>query len=63
MGFRRLIKHQVIYIKYIIKNCNFILINVLVHKKRPYWRSYYPSTNAVIYVIDSADRDRLQISK
>lgn len=32
-------------------------------KNRPYWRSYYPSTNAVIYVIDSTDRDRLEISK
>jgi len=23
---------------------------------RPYWRCYYPNTNAVIYVVDSADQ-------
>jgi ADP-ribosylation factor-like protein 1 len=30
---------------------------------RPYWRSYYPNTNAIVYVIDSVDRERLEISK
>ena len=30
---------------------------------RPYWRCYYPNTNAVIYVIDSSDRDRVDIAK
>ena len=30
---------------------------------RPYWRSYYPNTNAVIYVVDSVDKDRLETSK
>ena len=30
---------------------------------RPYWRCYYPNTNAVIYVIDSADRERLPDAK
>merc|ERR1712141_519341 len=30
---------------------------------RPYWRCYYPNTNAIIYVVDSADRDRMGISK
>ncbi|KAJ3114252.1 Arf GTPase arl1 [Physocladia obscura] len=30
---------------------------------RPYWRCYYQNTDAVIYVIDSTDRDRLSISK
>ena len=29
---------------------------------RPYWRCYYGHTDAVIYVIDSSDRDRLGIS-
>lgn len=29
---------------------------------RPYWRCYYGHTDAVIYVIDSCDRDRLGIS-
>lgn len=30
---------------------------------RPYWRCYYQNTNAVIYVVDSADHDRIGISK
>ena len=30
---------------------------------RPYWRCYYPNTDAVIYVVDSADVDRLDIAK
>ncbi|XP_065185241.1 ADP-ribosylation factor-like protein 1 [Sycon ciliatum] len=30
---------------------------------RPYWRCYYANTDAVIYVVDSADRDRMGISK
>ncbi|KAJ3410652.1 Arf GTPase arl1 [Chytridiales sp. JEL 0842] len=30
---------------------------------RPYWRCYYANTDAVIYVVDSADRDRIQIAR
>lgn len=30
---------------------------------RPYWRCYYQNTNAVIYVVDSADGERMGISK
>ena len=30
---------------------------------RTYWRCYYSNTDAVIYVVDSADRDRVGISK
>ena len=30
---------------------------------RPYWRAYYPDTKAIIYVIDSTDRERLEITK
>ncbi|XP_065070371.1 ADP-ribosylation factor-like protein 1 [Rhopilema esculentum] len=30
---------------------------------RPYWRCYYANTDAVIYVVDSQDRDRIGISK
>uniref|UniRef100_A0A8C5NUH5 ADP-ribosylation factor-like protein 1 n=1 Tax=Jaculus jaculus TaxID=51337 RepID=A0A8C5NUH5_JACJA len=30
---------------------------------RPYWRCYYSNTDAVIYVVDSCDRDRIRISK
>ncbi|KJH52584.1 ADP-ribosylation factor family protein [Dictyocaulus viviparus] len=29
---------------------------------RPYWRCYYANTDAIIYVVDSADRDRVKIS-
>ena len=37
----------------------FININIL----RPYWRCYYSNTDAIIYVVDSMDRDRIGISK
>lgn len=30
---------------------------------RPYWRCYYANTDAIIYVVDSADTDRLSLSK
>ena len=30
---------------------------------RPYWRCYYPKTNAVVFVIDSSDKERIDISK
>ena len=30
---------------------------------RPYWRCYYQDTNAVVYVIDSADRERLEVAR
>ncbi len=30
---------------------------------RPYWRCYYPNTNAVIFVIDSSDKERMDIVK
>merc|ERR1711953_913930 len=30
---------------------------------RPYWRCYYSNTDAIIYVVHSADRDRIGISK
>ena len=30
---------------------------------RPYWRCYYQNTNAIIYVVDSADAERMGISK
>jgi|UniRef100_A0A6G1S9U0 ADP-ribosylation factor-like protein 1 len=30
---------------------------------RPYWRCYYTNTDAIIYVVDSADRERITISK
>lgn len=30
---------------------------------RPYWRCYFPQTDAVIYVVDSTDRDRMGVAK
>eukprot|EP00889_Picochlorum_renovo_P001793 jgi/Picre1/28823/NNA_004220.t1 len=30
---------------------------------RPYWRCYYPNTQAIIYVVDSCDKDRLSTSR
>ncbi|KCV69383.1 ADP-ribosylation factor-like protein 1 [Fonticula alba] len=30
---------------------------------RPYWRLYYANTDALIYVVDSADHDRMRIAK
>lgn len=37
--------------------------NFFVLSLRPYWRCYYSNTDAIIYVVDSADRDRIGISK
>ncbi|KAK6318078.1 hypothetical protein J4Q44_G00113690 [Coregonus suidteri] len=31
--------------------------------RKPYWRCYYSNTDAVIYVVDSSDQDRMGISK
>ena len=30
---------------------------------RPYWRCYYPNTDAIIFVVDSCDTARLGIAK
>lgn len=30
---------------------------------RPYWRSYYQEQEAVIFVVDSCDHERMQIAK
>ncbi|KAG8189710.1 hypothetical protein JTE90_022522 [Oedothorax gibbosus] len=30
---------------------------------RPYWRCYYSNTDAIIYVVDSTDHDRIGVSK
>ena len=30
---------------------------------RPYWRCYYPNTDAIIFVVDSCDTERLHIAK
>ena len=38
-------------------------MTVLILVYRPYWRCYYSNTDAIIYVVDSVDRDRIGISK
>ena len=43
--------------------CLFINKQVLFFSCRPYWRCYYSNTDAIIYVVDSCDRDRIGISK
>ena len=30
---------------------------------RPYWRCYYQDTNAVVFVVDSTDKERLEYSR
>mmetsp|Transcript_20591 Transcript_20591/g.26675 ORF Transcript_20591/g.26675 Transcript_20591/m.26675 type:complete len:183 (+) Transcript_20591:42-590(+) len=30
---------------------------------RPYWRCYYPNTDAIIFVVDSADKERLAVAR
>ena len=30
---------------------------------RPYWRCYYPNTDAIIFVVDSADTDRIKTAR
>ncbi|KAJ3361363.1 ADP-ribosylation factor-like protein 1 [Allomyces macrogynus ATCC 38327] len=30
---------------------------------RPYWRCYYANTDAIIYVVDSCDKDRMAVSR
>ena len=42
---------------------NFILNQQGQSGIRPYWRSYYPDTQAFIFVIDSCDHERLEIAK
>lgn len=35
----------------------------LTNSTRPYWRCYYSNTDAIIYVVDSADKKRMGIAK
>lgn len=41
----------------------FSPVSVPTLLNRPYWRCYYSNTDAIIYVVDSSDRDRMGISK
>lgn len=47
--------------------CTFAIISVhyceILFFFRPYWRCYYSNTDAIIYVVDSADKERMGISK
>jgi len=43
------------------KNINFTVWDVGGQDKiRPLWRHYYQNTNGIIFVVDSADRERLE---
>lgn len=39
------------------------MMNTHYFNFRPYWRCYYSNTDAIIYVVDSADKERIGISK
>jgi ADP-ribosylation factor-like protein 1 len=30
---------------------------------RPYWRCYYPNTDAILFVVDSTDSERLETAR
>src|SRR5579872_1277626 len=46
------------------KNINFTMWDVGGQDKiRPLWRHYYANTNAVIFVVDSNDSDRIDDNK
>lgn len=50
---------QVVY-----KNLNFSVWDLGGQTNiRPYWRCYYNNTNAIIYVVDSADRERMALAR
>lgn len=40
-----------------------VFLNIYILFYRPYWRCYYSNTDAVVYVIDSVDRERMGIAK
>jgi len=46
------------------KNISFTVWDVGGQDRiRPLWRHYYDDTDGVIYVVDAADRNRVQIAK
>ncbi|CAH3028769.1 unnamed protein product [Porites evermanni] len=45
------------------KNLKFQVWDLGGKKVLPYWRCYYSNTDAIIYVVDSVDKDRIGISK
>ncbi|TYI25700.1 hypothetical protein ES332_A05G068100v1 [Gossypium tomentosum] len=56
MGFRWSDKHQVL----VFKLC---FLKETSQYFWPYWRCYFPNTQAIIYVVDSSDTDRIGIAK
>ncbi|RZC73714.1 hypothetical protein C5167_049189 [Papaver somniferum] len=59
LGGQTSIRYANIY-AYIDEVC---LLTSFVLCDRPYWRCYFPNTQAIIYVIDSSDTDRIAIAK
>lgn len=50
------------YVQY--ENINFQVWDIGgQYEIRPYWRCYYPKTNAVVFTVDSSDKDRIDIVK
>jgi len=48
----------------VYKNLNFSVWDLGGQTNiRPYWRCYYANTNAIIFVVDSADQERLALSR
>lgn len=59
-------KYKIVYFPINFYNIYVYISFCIFHKFlyfRPYWRCYYSNTDAIIYVVDSADRDRIGISK
>jgi hypothetical protein len=46
-----------------IEFSNLLLVVIIFFVHRPYWRCYFPNTQAIIYVVDSSDTDRLVIAR
>jgi len=48
----------------VYKNLNFSVWDLGGQTNiRPYWRCYYANTNAIIYVVDSTDKERLGLAR
>lgn len=48
----------------VYKNLNFSVWDLGGQTNiRPYWRCYYANTNAIIYVVDSCDKERIGLSR
>ncbi|WMV36497.1 hypothetical protein MTR67_029882 [Solanum verrucosum] len=54
---KNLRKRKVAY----VKGVDHLFIHCLAIS-RPYWRCYFPNTQAIIYVVDSSDTDRLVVA-